>query len=989
MFRIIVTWLQTIQGNTKDAIQCYSTALNCIDQINNSNDTISLSATLLSNRAMCHLKAAETSVSNGSNSRDETTVRKMQQNNQQHLQSCIDDCTAALNKLESIGSSNITSEAEKGKNTNNLLLQTRGKILYRRAKALVAMGSCSTSIIRDSSGSGNSSNSNLNIHGMDIEEKNLNAAAKDLLQLLSFDPNNAEAVSLFRSIRFKYGAGGQMGQIGGEASSGWGRSPISRSLDYLRSLMVGGGGCEDVGSSIDGHDIDEGSGVMNTALSCLRTIQASLADDVSSSAMDIGRRGGVSLLIQIARRDTLAARMEEEAGIIDQCRIASLHILSACCSHEPFAIKYIGASVDETCLSSRVLAQIIVEEELEASREQLSGGGHGLINVVLAAIAVFVRLVVHWNHMEVKRVFAPKILEDGTSVEVASSPGEEGDSKIDSLSVCQAAIAAFLWGRSSANNSEMDPSRAALDLLSTWTSSDDLDTFDATSDEHSFASSAHSKREAQHRYRTSAEEIRSMKPRQAAAHRKREADYRGENLRRANRRIAIFCGDGVSSGLDTMLTSAATTNDPRLRRELGLQIGRWMSVVAEANDGNDDEVKKLIYRGLGCTDWKVGKVDDGENDETEQVSSFTALTIEELNGDGEEKEIDEVDETDEAQLLAMMKRGQLTSSLLVGNPAVGTWALKHGWSDGSGVTELKRLISSNDSRAMSIASELVSAASSVEGARPFLATLVEEGTLDDLLAHSDADVRSGAASCAAKIGLASKALSADEGEVNGLLDVAIELLFDEEKCDSENNIKKLPKNAPSSSKEYTTSMERGIEVLAYLASKTSVKEKIASGYIPLGSPGNRKHSLERLVEIACSPSTADAHIAYGLAGIFNLLAVSIDTLRKEAFIGKEVTKEQYDQLQSMGKTEEEKEAEAKKEDKDRDDPAAVSERIRKLASANVPGAMVKLLEGSSSDATQEKLLEGMGRMASEPSVRGIMIQQGCLTSCLRLSKGVR
>ena len=977
----------TIQGNTQDAIQCYTTALNCIDQINNSNDTISLAATLLSNRAMCHLKVAETSSSK--TFAPPTTITKMQRNNQQHLQSCIDDCTAALNKLESIGSSNITSEAEKGKNTNNLLLQTRGKILYRRAKALVAMGSCSTSIIRDSSGSGNSSNSNLNIHGMDIEEKNLNAAAKDLLQLLSFDPNNAEAVSLFRSIRFKYGAGGQMGQIGGEASSGWGRSPISRSLDYLRSLMVSGGGGEDVGSFIDGHNIDEGSGVMNTALSCLRTIQASLADDVSSSAMDIGRRGGVSLLTRIARRDTLAARMEEEAGIIDQCRIASLHILSACCSHEPFAIKYIGASVDETCLSSRVLAQIIVEEEVEASRVQLSGGGHGLVNVVLAAIAVFVRLVVHWNHMEVKRVFAPKILEDGTSVEIACFPAEEGDSNIDSSSVCQAAIAAFLWGRSSADNSEMDPSRAALDLLSTWTSSDDLDTFDATSDEHSFASSAHSKREAQHRYRTSAEEIRSMKPRQAAAHRKREADYRRENLRRANRRIAIFCGDGVSSGLDTMLTSAATTNDPRLRRELGLQIGRWMSVVAEANDGNDDEVKRLIYRGLGCTDWKVGKVDDGENDETEQVSSFTTLTIEELDGDGEEKEIDEDDETDEAQLLAMMKRGQLTSSLLVGNPAVGTWALKHGWSDGSGVTELKRLISSNDSRAMSIASELVSAASSVEGARPLLATLVEEGTLDDLLAHSDADVRSGAASCAAKIGLASKALTADEGEVNGLLDVAIELLFDEEKYDSENNIKTLPKNAPSSSKEYTTSMERGVEVLAYIVSKTSVKERIASGYIPLGSPGNRKHSLARLVEIACSPNTADAHIAYGLAGIFNLLAVSIDTLRKEAFIGKEFTKEQYDQLHSMGKTEEEKEAEAKKEDKDRDDPAAVSERIRKLASDNVPGAMVKLLEGSSSDATQEKLLEGMGRMASEPSVRGIMIQQGCLTSCLRLSKGVR
>ena len=129
-------------------------------------------------------------------------------------------------------------------------------------------------------------------------------------------------------------------------------------------------------------------------------------------------------------------------------------------------------------------------------------------------------------------------------------------------------------------------------------------------------------------------------------------------------------------------------------------------------------------------------------------------------------------------------------------------------------------------------------------------------------------------------------------------------------------------------------------------------------------------------------------MAYGLAGIFNLLSVSVETLRKEAFVGKEITKEQYDQLQALGKTEEEKEAAAKKDETEGDTPAAVSERIRKLANANVPRAIVKLLEGSS-DATQEKLLEGMGRMASEQSVRGIMIQQGCLSACLKLDKGVR
>ncbi len=203
---------------------------------------------------------------------------------------------------------------------------------------------------------------------------------------------------------------------------------------------------------------------------------------------------------------------------------------------------------------------------------------------------------------------------------------------------------------------------------------------------------------------------------------------------------------------------------------------------------------------------------------------------------------------------------------------MGTWALKHGWLDGNGFKELKLLISSNDSCAMSTASEIVSAASFVESTRPLLAMLDKEGTLDNLLIHLDADVRSGAALCMAKIGLAT--------------------------------------------------------------------------------------------------------------GIFNLIAVSINTLCKEAFTGKEITQEQYDQLHELGKMEKEKKAAAKIDKKKGDDPALVRERIQKLASANVPRAMAKLLEGLSSDAMQKKVLEGLGRMASEPSVRRIMIQLGCLTTCL-------
>lgn len=187
-----------------------------------------------------------------------------------------------------------------------------------------------------------------------------------------------------------------------------------------------------------------------------------------------------------------------------------------------------------------------------------------------------------------------------------------------------------------------------------------------------------------------------------------------------------------------MLALCARTNDHRLRREVGLQIGRMISVLEE-----QDDAKKLVAGPLGCLDWRVG------SDAKEGGGGLETLTIEELDEEKEEEGCLEEKENDsDEEMFTTMKRGQLTASLLIGKPDVGTWSLKHGWSNGNGVEELKRLISSNDSRAMSIASELVSEAASVESARPLLSILVEEGTLDDLLVHPDADVRSGAASCA-------------------------------------------------------------------------------------------------------------------------------------------------------------------------------------------------------------------------------------------------
>lgn len=60
--------------------------------------------------------------------------------------------------------------------------------------------------------------------------------------------------------------------------------------------------------------------------------------------------------------------------------------------------------------------------------------------------------------------------------------------------------------------------------------------------------------------------------------------------------------------MDAMLRCAARAEDHRLRREVGLSIGRMMSAYEE-----DDDVKRLIAGALGCTDWTVGKEDDEED----------------------------------------------------------------------------------------------------------------------------------------------------------------------------------------------------------------------------------------------------------------------------------------------------------------------------------------------------------------------------------------
>lgn len=460
---------------------------------------------------------------------------------------------------------------------------------------------------------------------------------------------------------------------------------------------------------------------------------------------------------------------------------------------------------------------------------------------------------------------------------------------------------------------------ATLNVLSTWTAVDRQAVVMSSTAENILRKHSES-------------ELRRMKPREVAGIKK--VDY--ERIKRdqmwANRRAMQFCTEG---GMATLLNASVESKNHNLRKQVGVVLGRILSSIQE-----EEDVKKVVKPLLG---------EDG-------------ATIEEVDEEKDEGMMDR------ERLRDLMTRAQLVSSLLLGQAEVGAWALdnmRH---------ELSDLIRSDGLTGMAIVSELVSAAASVEKARPTISSMFTAGSFQTLLEHPEHDVRSGAASAIAKLGLADKNLDTNEGDVMALLQIAAELLNDDESgMEGSDLIAKTTGIANQSG----TSIERGVEVIGYLSSKTQVKDELAYGFKVMGA---RQTVLERLVELADAPNAGESVSAFAIATTFSLICVSNETLRKESFEGKEITMEQYDEMQALGKTDEEKENMVKMPE---DSQNAVEERIRKLANANVPRAMVKLLEGAS-ESTMERLAIGMNRMAVDAAVRGLLIQQGVLSACIKV-----
>jgi hypothetical protein len=110
------------------------------------------------------------------------------------------------------------------------------------------------------------------------------------------------------------------------------------------------------------------------------------------------------------------------------------------------------------------------------------------------------------------------------------------------------------------------------------------------------------------------------------------------------------------------------------------------------------------------------------------------------------------------------------------------------------------------------------------------------------------------------------------------------------------------------------------------------------------------------------------------------MAATNEQIRKEVNEGKEVTMQQYNEMQRMGRPKKKRKSWTMRKIHTQR-RVAVSE-IGKMGSPTVPQALVALTEGAS-EHNLEQLTLAMNCMADEPSVRGLMIQQGVLAACIK------
>ena len=801
------------KSKLEDAIKAYSQGLVQVDRL--VVVPVLLKSTLLSNRAACYLK-------------------------QGTVEECKDDCDSALKLLEKENDTKL-----------------RGKLLYRRAKALFLRANIP----------------------FRKQEDDLQLAAKDLLSLLSFDSSNKEATKLLNTIRAQHAV----------ETKNSAKTPLAKTFEAVKKKD-------------------------DKLLHNAKILLGLLSNDNAISSMELGRLSGVENLLDLASDEAVELK----------ARYVALQCLSCAGSHPPFCRKFMSDGVQSR------LSDMIVQACKSSDQ----------YNIIIGCLTVYLRLILHLDRDEPDKEI-------------------EGKTLLDYDLLIAALVEAF-------RTNDVGIIRVAIDVLSTWTAGKGREAvIRASLDNYVDPTIPVPKT----RY-----ELNQMKPKELSDYKQRVYKTQTRDQAWAFERSILFCKQG---GLDTLLKCAIECEESNFRREITVVLANIMSALDE------DERRKDIVKDYFHYTPAASATQEEEKEER------LGPVIEEINEDEEEKigEVSDVKEEDDdvqpenITMLRMMERAELATVLLMSEPEVGAWAIGSGWPGCE--SHLTKIVESGNKIALCLVAELLAAAASNKGTRPVVGSWISGTSLKSLVTHTDRDIRTAAASAVVKLGLAEK--QTEDIDIIGLLEAACFMLEDDGTIDAKKaevgNIK-VP-GSKDIKTGATTSVERGIEVMAYLSSKTIVKEEIAHGF--QATPDSKETGIELLVKSADMPSAGEALFAYGLASIFQLMAVTPLTLRKEAFEGREITMEQYDEIKQMQKTSEEKEIDDDEPELKEDSPEQCAARIAKMAKANVPRALVQLTEGAS-DQTLEEVILAMNRMANEPSVRGTMIQQGVLSRMIKIEK---
>ena len=553
------------------------------------------------------------------------------------------------------------------------------------------------------------------------------------------------------------------------------------------------------------------------------------------------------------------------------------------------------------------------------------------VDLVIGAMTVYLRLILHWDR-------------DDPDKEITGTTRLNYNAMVDAL------VAAY-------KSKSLTLVRAANDVLSSWTAGAEREAvIRASLDNYVDLPVLKTK-----------QEMDQLTPQELSAYKHRNYQKKTRDQAWAFERAMLFIRNG---GMEQMLQCTVAADDATLRREMTVAMGKVFAALE-----SEEKMQEAVGKMLGI---KLVKATGGEKKEEN-----LGVVIEEINEEEEEEGIVADVKEEEKEAAApltfeqKMERTVLATSLLLANGGVGAWALgAKAWPNCK--EHLVTLADSDQKTALCLVAELLAAAASVKETRPTVGGYLVEPAIKNLVKHSDKDVRTAAASSVAKLGLAEQ--ETEDIEIIGLLEAACYMLEDGEIDSQKADL--VSANVPSADTGALSSIDRGVEVLTYLVSKTLVKEELAHGFKAMEE--SKYTGLELMVKIADRPGAGQALSAYGLASAFQMMAATPLTLRKEAFEGKQVTMEQYDELKAMQKTKDEKEFDEEPELKE-DSPEQCAARIGKMAQANVARALCLLADGAS-DKTLGEVITGLNRMANEPSVRGTMIQQGVLTKLIKIEK---